>query len=239
MINNLKIKIFSDGADLNEISSMNDKDFIKGITTNPTLMRMSGVSDYEEFSKKVLSIVKEKPVSLEVFDDDLETIYKQARVISSWGKNVYVKLPITNTKGEFIGQIARKLSDEGVKLNITAIMTVSQVKNIMKYLNDEVESIISVFAGRIADTGIDPIFTMKESLEIMANNKKSELLWASPREILNIYQANELGCHVITVTPDLLKKLDLYNKNLEEYSIETVKMFYNDALKSNYKIRIK
>ena len=130
-------------------------------------------------------------------------------------------------------------SDEGVKLNITAIMTVAQVKNIMKYLNDEVESIISVFAGRIADTGIDPILTMKESLEIMANNKKSELLWASPREILNIYQANELGCHVITVTPDLLKKLDLYNKDLEEYSIETVKMFYNDALQSNYKIRLK
>ncbi len=236
MINNLKIKIFSDGADLEEIKDMNSKDYIQGITTNPTLMRASGVTDYEDFAKEVLKFVNKKPLSLEVFDDDLDIMFKQAKVISSWGENVYVKLPIYNTKKEFIGPVAEKLSKIGIKLNITAVMTEQQVEEILKYLNKDVESIISVFAGRIADTGRDPLDTMNKCLEIMKNNQKSELLWASPRETLNIYQADKIGCHIITVTSGLIKKLSLYHKNLDDYSVETAKMFYDDALKSNFKI---
>ena len=238
MINDLKIKIFSDGADLNEIRDMNSKNHIQGITTNPTLMRAAGVKDYEQFAKQALKIVVKKPLSLEVFDDDLDVMYEQAKVISSWGKNVYVKLPIYNTKKQFIGPVAKELSKLGIKLNITAVMTDLQVKKILDYLTGKVESIISVFAGRIADTGRDPLIIMKNCLKIMEANKKSELLWASPRETLNIYQADQIGCHIITVTSDLIKKLSLYKKELDGYSVETAKMFYDDALKSNFKIKV-
>ena len=238
MINNLKIKIFSDGANLQDIEAMSKLNYISGLTTNPTLMKAEGIKDYEGFSKEALKIVNNKPISFEVFADDLETIYKQAKVISSWGKNVFVKLPITNTKREFIGEVAKKLSNEGVKINVTAILSTEQVENISKSLNPEVESIISVFAGRIADTGIDPIPVMKEASNILKSNPKSELLWASPREILNIYQADHIGCHIITVTPDVLKKLNLYGKDLNEYSLETVKMFYKDAKESNFTINL-
>jgi len=239
MINNLSIKIFSDGADLNDIRKMNNANYISGITTNPTLMKLAGIQNYKKFSLEVLKSVTKKPISFEVFDDNLDLMYQQAKVISSWGKNIFVKLPITNTKGEFIGPIAKKLSDEGIKLNITAVFTEKQIIEILKFLNKNVKTIISVFAGRIADTGIDPIKVMGSCKDILSRYDNIELLWASPREVLNIYQADAIGCDIITVTSDLIKKLSLYKKNLDEYSLETVKMFYNDARSSNFKIDLK
>ena len=238
MKNNFKIKIYSDGANLNDIKKMSALDYISGLTTNPTLMKAAGIKDYEKFSKEALKVSNNKPISFEVFADDLDIIYKQAKVISSWGNNVFVKLPITNTKKEFIGGVAKKLTDEGVKINVTAILTLQQVKAISKCLNPKIDSIISVFAGRIADTGIDPTPVMIKALDILKHNSNANLLWASPREVLNIYQANKIGCHIITVTPDVLKKLSLYNKNLEEYSLETVKMFFTDAKESNFTINL-
>ena len=232
----LKTKIFADGADLQTIKLLKKNQLIKGFTTNPTLMRKAGVDNYEAFSKDVLNIIENLPVSFEVFADDLYDMERQARIIASWGSNVYVKIPIMNTKGEFTSPIIKSLSFDGIPLNITALMTLQQVEKVLASLSSETPSIISVFAGRIADTGIDPLPTMVSCLSLLQENKLSELLWASPREVLNIYQADKINCPIITVGNDLLDKLNLYGKNLETYSRETVSMFHQDAVSSAYSI---
>ena len=235
-IEDLKVKIFSDGADKKDMLEMNSKTFIKGLTTNPTLMKKAGIKDYEIFAKDILSTIKEKPISFEVFSDDFDDMEKQAMEIASWATNVYVKIPITNTKKESSKELVQRLAKKKVKLNITAIMTLDQVKTVLSVLDNKVPSVISVFAGRIADTGKDPIPLMKECLKEMKINPKSELLWASPRELLNIIQADQIGCHIITVTKDVIKKLKLVNYDLEDYSLDTVKMFYKDAVDAGFKI---
>ena len=235
-IEDLKVKIFSDGADKEDMLDMASKTFIRGLTTNPTLMKKAGIKDYEAFAKDILSTIKEKPISFEVFSDDFDEMEKQAMKITSWADNVYVKIPVTNTKKESSKELIKRLVEKKVKLNITAIMTLDQVKTVLSVLDNKVPSIISVFAGRIADTGKDPIPLMKECLSEMKINPKSELLWASPRELLNIIQADQIGCHIITVTKDVIKKLKLVNYDLEDYSLDTVKMFYKDAVDAGFKI---
>ena len=235
-IEDLKVKIFSDGADKEDMLDMASKTFIRGLTTNPTLMKKAGIKDYEAFAKDILSTIKEKPISFEVFSDDFDEMEKQAMKITSWADNVYVKIPVTNTKKESSKELIKRLVEKKVKLNITAIMTLDQVKTVLSVLDNKVPSIISVFAGRIADTGKDPIPLMKECLTEMKINPKSELLWASPRELLNIIQADQIGCHIITVTKDVIKKLKLANYDLEDYSLDTVKMFYKDAVEAGFKI---
>ena len=235
--NNYKnVKIFADGADFKEMIALSNSSFIKGLTTNPSLMKKNRIKNYEEFARKVLKKVKKKPISFEVFSDNLEEMKEQAKKINSWGKNVYVKIPITNTKNISTVNVIKYLSDKNIKLNITAIMTVNQVKKVLKYLNPQTPSYISIFAGRIADTGRDPVPTMIEALRLMKKHKKSELIWASTREVYNILQASKIKCHIITVTTDVIKKLSLNKYNLEKYSLDTVKGFRKDALKSNYKI---
>ncbi len=235
-LDDLKIKIFADGADKSGILEMNAKPWIKGFTTNPTLMRKAGISDYESFAKDILKVIKEKPISLEVFSDELAEMERQALKIAAWGKNVYVKIPVTNTRRESTAPIIDHLARAGVRLNITAVMTLPQVKELAKALKPGPGSIISVFAGRIADSGRDPLPIMQDSLAFMKDFPKIDLLWASPREILNIVQADAIGCQIITVTNDLLKKLDLLGKDLTEFSLDTVKMFYDDAQKAGYKL---
>ena len=235
-IEDLKIKIFSDGADKKEMFDMNSRTFIKGFTTNPSLMRKTGIKNYEIFAKDVLSIIKEKPISFEVFSDDFDEMEKQAIKIASWADNVYVKIPITNTKKQNSANLIKRLSEKKVKLNITAIMTLDQVKTAIKMLDKKIPNIISVFAGRIADTGRDPIPIMKDCLNEVKNNPNSKLLWASSRELLNIIQADSIGCHIITVTNDIINKLKLINLDLEEYSLNTVKAFYKDASEANFNI---
>jgi transaldolase len=232
----LKVKLFADGADLQVMKEMANKPFIQGLTTNPTLMRKSGVANYEQFALKVLSEIKDKPISFEVFSDDFDEMRDQAIRISSWARNVNVKIPITNSKGESSEKLIRELSKEGVALNITALMTTKQVETVISAADQSVPIYISVFAGRIADTGRNPIPIMEESIKILRSNPKAELIWASPREFLNVIQANEIGCHIITATTDILKKIELIGKNLEEYSLETVQMFRNDALSSGFTI---
>jgi transaldolase len=236
-IKDLKIKLFMDGADLAPIAdAVKNKKIVKGFTTNPTLMAKAGIRDYEAFAKEVLKIVTDLPVSFEVFCDDFDNMDRQARIIASWAKNAVVKIPITNTKGEGSYELIKKLSADNIALNVTAILTIEQVKKLSKVLNPKIASIVSVFAGRIADTGIDPIPVMKKCLSILKKLPKAELLWASPREILNLYQANDCGCHIITATPDIINKLSLMNKDLAQYSLETVQMFYNDATKSGFNL---
>ena len=235
-IEDLKIKIFSDGANVEEMLDMNKNDFIKGLTTNPSLMRKAGIRDYKSFAKDILKEIKKKPISFEVFSDEFSEMERQADEIASWGSNVYVKIPITNTKRESSANLIRSLSQKKIKLNITALMNINQVKTVISVLNNDVPSIVSVFAGRIADTGHDPIPLMLNCLEVMKTNKKAELLWASSRELLNIFQAEEIGCHIITVTNEIIKKLKLVNYDLSEYSLDTVKNFYKDALEAKFKI---
>ena len=235
-VKKLKVKIFADGADLPTMLEMSNKPFIQGLTTNPTLMRKAGISDYKKFAREVLELIQNKPISFEVFSDDLEEMVEQAMEISSWGDNVNVKIPITNSKGDSTTQVIKELSSRGVSLNITAILTTKQVKNVIEVLDESSKAFISVFAGRIADTGRDPIPLMAEALEIMREKPRSELIWASPRELLNVIQADAIGCHIITATSDILKKLDIIGKDLSQYSLETVKMFRDDALASGYSI---
>jgi transaldolase len=237
-INQLKVKLFADGADLNSMLTLYRDPNIKGFTTNPTLMKKVGITDYESFAKEVLATIPDRPVSFEVFADDLTNMLAQAKVISSWGPNVNVKIPITNTKGEFTGPIIQELAATGVQLNITAIMTPEQVKAVAEDLSPKTPAIISVFAGRIADTGLDPMPIMRECVKILQKLPKAELLWASPRELLNIIQANEVGCHIITATPDILSKLKSLEKDLGEFSLETVQMFYDDAKAAGYTINV-
>jgi transaldolase len=235
-IKDLNVKIFADGADKAGMLEMYEKDYIKGLTTNPTLMKKAGITDYCAFAKDILATIKDKSISFEVFSDDFEEMERQALEIASWGENVYVKIPITNTKQEVCYPLIKRLSDKGVKLNVTAMMTLDQVQNVVKSLNPEVPSYVSVFAGRIADTGYDPLPLMKEAVNILKSNPKAELIWASPRELLNIFQADEIGCQIITVTNDILKKLSLVGYNLDQYSLDTVKMFYNDAQSAGFNI---
>ena len=235
-VKNLRVKIFADGADLPTMLEMSNKPFIQGLTTNPTLMRKAGISDYKKFAREVLELIQNKPISFEVFSDDFEEMVEQAMEISSWGDNVNVKIPITNSKGDSTTQVIKELSTRGVSLNITAILTIKQVKNVIEVLDENSKAFISVFAGRIADTGRDPIPLMSEALEIMREKPRSELIWASPRELLNVIQADAIGCHIITATSDILKKLDIIGKDLSQYSLETVKMFRADALASGYSI---
>ena len=235
-LNKLSVKIFADGADKSTMLEMYAKSHIHGLTTNPTLMRKSGITDYKKFCLDILQSIKDKPLSFEVFSDNFKEMERQALEIASWGNNIYVKIPITNTKKENCYDLVKTLSHQGVKLNVTALMTLEQVQNVVNNLNPNVASYISIFAGRIADTGRDPIPIMKEALNLMKPQPLSELIWASPRELLNIFQAHEIGCHIITVTPDILKKLDLIGYDLEEYSLDTVKMFYNDAVVAGFKL---
>lgn len=234
----LKIKVFADGADLGSIRALAAKPNVQGFTTNPTLMRAAGVNDYKAFALDVLNIIGDRPVSFEVFADDFATMEAQAREIASWGDNVYVKIPVTNTRGDFAGPLIATLSHAGVKLNVTAIMTLEQVKRVGEALSEKVPAVVSVFAGRIADTGRDPVPHMSEALKILQSRPKAELLWASPRELLNIFQADEIGCHIITVTPDVLKKLAVVGKDLDVYSRETVSMFHKDAVAAGYSIEL-
>lgn len=237
IIDNLKIKIFADGANLSSMLELYKTGFIKGFTTNPTLMRKDGVKIYEEFAKSVLRVIKDLPISFEVFADDFNNMEMEAKKIFSWGENVYVKIPITNTKGESSINLIRKLSSEGLSLNVTAMLTLEQVKDVVNAVDNNSRTIISVFAGRIADTGRDPIPIMTEAREIINRSKSTaELLWASSRELLNIIHAENCKCDVITVTNDLLKKIPLIGKNLSELSLDTVKMFNNDAVTAGYKI---
>ena len=232
----LKVKLFADGADLVGMIEMASKLYIKGLTTNPTLMRKAGITDYRKFAQEVLGHIKNKPISFEVFSDDLEDMKRQGVEIASWADNVYVKIPVTNTEGESTNSVIKFLTSRSVKVNVTAIMTLEQVKNVSAVLKTDVPSYVSVFAGRIADTGRIPLPIMEESLRILKDNRNAELIWASPRELLNVFQANEIGCHIITATNDILKKLDLINYDLSAYSLDTVRMFYNDALSANFNI---
>ncbi len=235
-ISNLKVKIFADGADFGGIKEMYSNPLIKGFTTNPTLMRKAGVHDYKAFARKVLEAVPDRPISFEVFADEFDEMERQAMEIASWGDNVNVKIPITNTRGQFAGPLIKRLSKAGVKVNVTAMMTLDQVRFVTECLAPETPAIISVFAGRIADTGRDPVPLMAEAVKIMKAKPKAELIWASPRELLNIFQADSIGCHIITATNDVLKKLSLVGKDLTSYSLETVDMFYRDAAAAKYTI---
>jgi transaldolase len=232
----LRIRLFADGADLKNIRELAANPKIQGFTTNPTLMRAAGVSDYRAFAFDVLKVVTGRPISFEVFADDFPTMEAQAREIAKWSENVYVKIPVTNTKGESSCPLIGRLAKAGVKLNVTAIMTLDQVGEVGQSLDPAVPAVVSVFAGRVADTGRDPVPHMAKALELLRDRPKAELLWASPRELLNIFQADAIGCHIITATPDVLKKLSLVGKDLEVYSRETVSMFYNDAKAAGFTI---
>lgn len=231
-----KIKMFADGADINEIRRLRQNSKVSGFTTNPTLIAKSGILNYQDFAKEAAMVANPYPISFEVISDDLDEMYEQAKVIHTWGENIYVKIPITNTKGISTGPLISRLSQEGVQVNITALMTSEQVSKICSNLFQGANSIVSVFAGRIADTGIDPISIMQDSLKVTSQIKNCELLWASPREILNLIQAEHIGCQIITMTPDLWKKMDYLNTNLNDFSLKTVKMFYEDAKTANLKI---
>lgn len=234
----LRIKLFADGADLNGMIEMNSKPYIQGLTTNPTLMRKAGITNYKGFASTVLSQITKKPISFEVFSDDMEEMKRQALEISSWGENVYVKIPVTNTLGVSTAPVIAYLANQDVKINVTALMTTKQVQTVAEALNPSVPSYVSVFAGRIADTGRNPEPIMVEALNILRDMGNAELIWASPRELLNVLQANEIGCHIITATSDILNKLQSIGKNLETFSLETVRMFYNDAKSAKFEIEV-
>jgi transaldolase len=237
-VEQLRVKIFADGADFDGILKMYANPLIKGFTTNPSLMRKAGVTDYEAYARKVIAAVPDRPISFEVFADDIDGMIQQARVIASWGSNVNVKIPVTNTQGEFTGRAVETLSSEGVIVNVTAVFTHEQVRRIAERLASGTGAIVSVFAGRIADTGHDPVPHMAECVKILGDRPRAELIWASPRELLNIFQADSVGCHIITVTNDVLAKLGLVGKNLDAYSLETVEMFYRDATGAGFSIDI-
>ncbi len=236
MMNKLKVKIFSDGANFKDIIKLNKDNKIYGFTTNPSLMKKEGISSYENFAKKLLKIVKKKSISFEVFSDDLQEMEVQARKIASWGKNVYVKIPITNSKGKSTANLINKLNRNNINCNITAIFTIEQVRYLLKNVKFKSRNIFSIFAGRIADTGVNPKNIIEHSIKLTKKNKKIEILWASVREPYNIVEANNYGCHIVTVPPEILKKTDKFNFNLKKYSLSTVKQFYVDAQKSKLKL---
>jgi transaldolase len=235
-LSELGVKIFADGAVKSEMVEMYRNPLIKGFTTNPTLMRKAGINDYRLFALDILEAIPDRPISFEVFSDDLDEMKRQALLIREWGENVYVKIPITNTHGETTVELVKELSSAGVKLNITAMMTFRQVVDISTVLIGGAPAYLSVFAGRVADTGRDPLPIMIASVELLRLRSGQELIWASPRELLNVFQADEIGCHVITVTVDILRKLNQTGKNLDEFSLDTVKMFREDAVKAGYSL---
>ena len=232
----LRVKIFADGANTAGMLELHAKPFIKGFTTNPTLMRKAGITDYRAFAREVLAEIRDKPVCFEVLSDDFQEMERQALEIAGWADNVYVKIPITNTRRENCDALVRRLTDRRIKVNVTAIMTLAQVRRILAALNPATPSYVSVFAGRIADTGTDPVPLMQEAVQILKPNPKAELLWASPREIINIFQADAVGCPVITVTDDILKKLPLIGADLADFSLDTVRMFVDDASGAGYSL---
>jgi transaldolase len=234
MLRDISTKIFADGADLDGILALAEDPDIAGFTTNPTLMWKAGLTDYSDFAQRLLERITDHPISFEVFADDAEEMRRQARLIASWGDNVYVKIPITTTSGESMAPLVRELSEDGVQVNVTAMFTTAQVELITAAVKDGAPSYLSVFAGRIADAGVDPVPIMARSVEIMSAAPKAELIWASPREILNVIQADQVGCHIITVTHDLLKKLGSVGKNLDQFSLETVQMFHRDAIAAGF-----
>jgi transaldolase len=236
-IADLNVKIFADGADFDGMVKMAHNPLIQGFTTNPTLMRKAGVNDYETFARRVLAAITDRPVSFEVFADDFPSMAEQARAIATWGPNVNVKIPVSTTKGQPSNELIRGLSSEGVTLNITAIFTLDQVRGVAGALDPSTPAIVSVFAGRVADTGVDPIPHMRACKEILASRPKAELLWASTRELLNIFHAEEAGCDIVTVPNEFLAKLNLVDKDLSEYSRETVQLFYKDATAAAYQIK--
>jgi transaldolase len=236
-VKTLKVKLFADGADIAGMKEMAANPLIKGFTTNPTLMRKAGIADYKAFAHEVLAVIPDRPLSFEVFADDFGEMETQALEIASWGKHVNVKIPVTNTKREFAGALIERLSKAGVMVNVTAVMTTGQVQAITDRLEAKTPAIISVFAGRIADTGRDPMPIMQQAVQIMKAKPRAELIWASPRELLNVFQADTVGFHIITATNDILKKLALVGKDLEQYSLETVEMFYKDAKAAGYTIQ--
>ena len=235
-VDQLSVKIFADGADLAGMLDLYRKPYIKGFTTNPTLMRKAGINDYRAFAKHVLQAIPDRPISFEVFSDDFAEMERQAREITSWGDNVYVKIPVTNTRRESARDLIKRLSCSGVKLNVTALLTLEQVRDVTAAVAGGASACVSMFAGRIADTGYDPVPLMAAAVEMLRVAPKAELIWASPRELLNIFHAEMVGCHIITVTHDILKKLSLVGKPLEEFSLDTVKMFFNDAQQAGFSI---
>lgn len=235
-IDQLSVKVFADGADKAGMLEMYAKPYIKGFTTNPTLMRKAGIADYRAFAKDILAVIPDRPISFEVFSDDFGDMERQAMQIADWGPNVYVKIPVTNTARAPSYELVRRLSHNNVKLNVTALMTLAQVRDVVAALAPQVPSFVSVFAGRIADTGRDPVPLMAAAVELLKVNPAAELIWASPRELLNIFQADAIGCQVITVTNDILKKMSLFGFDLDEYSLETVKMFYSDARAAAFRL---
>lgn len=235
-IRDLKIKIFADGAEPQGILELNKKDYIKGFTTNPSLMRKAGIKDYKSFALEILNTIKDKPISFEIFADDLDEMQNQAEQIASWGENIFVKIPITNTKKKNTGKIIKNLSAKGIKLNITAIFTNNQLREVLKSIDKRTPTILSVFAGRIADAGYDAQEVLRESVELSQEYSNCEILWASTREIYNIIEAEKCGCHIITVPNEILSKLHNLGKDLEQFSLETVKGFYKDALESKFNI---
>jgi transaldolase len=234
MLDDISTRIFADGADLDGILALADDPNIAGFTTNPTLMWKAGLTDYADFAQRLLERITEHPISFEVFADDADEMRRQARLIASWGKNVYVKIPISTTSGESMAPLVRELSEDGVQVNVTAMFTTAQVELITGAVKDGASSYLSVFAGRIADAGIDPLPIMAGSVEIMREAPQAELIWASPREVLNVVQADQVGCHIITMTHDLLKKLESLGKNLDQFSLETVQMFRRDAIAAGF-----
>jgi len=235
-VKKLNVKIFADGAEKEKMLEASKNPIVAGFTTNPTLMKKGGVTNYKKFALEILEVIKDKSISFEVFADDFDAMETQAKEIASWGDNVYIKIPITNTKGESSLPLVKKLSDSGVKLNITAIFTLKQVEETVKALENSKGAYVSVFAGRIADAGIDPVPMMAKALEMLSVNPKLELLWASVREVFNIIQADQVGCHIVTVPDSLIKKLSNVGKDLDEFSLDTVKMFYNDATSAGFSI---
>jgi transaldolase len=235
-VSDLRIKIFADGADRAGMLDMHARPYIKGFTTNPTLMRKAGIADYQAFAKDILQVIRDRPISFEVFSDDFGEMERQALQIAGWGANVYTKIPVTNTLSKPATGLIRSLAKRGVKVNVTALMTLAQVKEVSEAIGAAAPACISVFAGRVADTGRDPVPLMAAAVQAMRRFPNQELIWASPRELLNIFQADEIGCQIITVTNDILKKLDGVGKNLEQYSLETVKMFHDDARAAGYTV---
>jgi transaldolase len=235
-VDSMRVRIFCDGAELASMLEMYRKPYIKGFTTNPTLMRKAGISDYRSFACDVLKAIPDRPISFEVFSDEFDEMEEQAREIASWGRHVYVKIPVTNTRREPSYELVRSLAQSGVKVNVTAVMTLKQVDALAMALRTDTPSCVSVFAGRIADTGVDPVPFMREALQRLSPARHVELIWASPREVLNVFQANDVGCHIITVTNDILKRLCLIGRNLSDYSLETVKMFYDDACNAGFSL---
>jgi transaldolase len=235
-VERLSVKIFADGADLPGMLELYRQPYIKGFTTNPTLMRKSGITDYGGFARQVLTAIPDRPISFEVFSDDIHEMERQAKEIAGWGANVYVKVPVTNTRRESTLDLVRKLSHSGIKVNVTALLAVEQVRQVERAVRGGAPCCVSVFAGRVADTGVDPVPLMKEAVDVLRASPNAELIWASPRELLNIFHADQVGCHIITVTHDILKKLSLVGRDLHEYSLDTVKMFHSDAEHAGFEI---